>query len=93
MGFVVTGAGKDTWITWDDDGLAHVCSPDPAAPRFRATDAAWSRFVSGEFSAVQGVLNGKIEFDGELAFVLPYVDAFNRLAAVARPLIDIDVGS
>ena len=75
-------------VQWDKNGTATVLSePVEGCAIFSATHENWTEFVRGQFTAVMGVLQGRIIFRGSAIIILPYTTAFNHLAKVARPLL------
>ena len=83
----------DAWIEWDDTGTARARVPATTRARFAATTDTWSQFISGRLGAAKGVLSGQITFHGELKLILPYIDAFDRLAEIADQLPVVRSGS
>jgi len=84
--FQLEGESPHTaWVNWDENGHGtRVSAREPFAPLFRATEQQWREFVSGRIDAKRAVLTGKLRFSGSLPRILPYVRAFDALAAVAR---------
>jgi putative sterol carrier protein len=78
-----------TWhciLSWDETGaVSRLNTPiDQAMPRFRAGKAEWDEFIAGTYSAVAGVLGGKIRYTGRMSFAFRYGACFDRIAEVAR---------
>jgi putative sterol carrier protein len=72
-------------LHWDENGcLKRLSHYDGAAPSFRAAEREWGAFISGEYSAVAGVMAGRIEYKGKMSFALRYGASFDTVAEVAR---------
>ena len=72
-------------VRWDETGRGtRVADSERFTPRFRGTESQWRTFISGEIDAMHAVLTGRLRFSGSLPRILPYVRAFDTLAAVAR---------
>lgn len=73
------------WVSWDEDGNAvRTRTPLSDALCLSATAQNWQAFITGEFKATTGVLAGRLVFKGQLRKILPYSEAFNDFARVAR---------
>jgi len=72
-------------IVWDTAGLAHFAERgDGRVAEFSASPQSWLDFVEGRFSALVGVVQGRIHFRGAIAAVMPRIAGFDELARVAR---------
>ncbi len=86
---VLDGDYESACIEWDSVGYARRLLPwSTPCSTLSATVSNWWDFVSGRFSATMGVLQGRLQFRGEMTQILPYSAAFNRLAEVARTVGD-----
>jgi hypothetical protein len=86
VGFIIVGDDPaEVWIEWDGQGRAcRLPGPVPGAPRIRETAHHWRDYIDGRFRAMSGVFSRRIELQGDLPRILPYVRAFDRLAEVSR---------
>ena len=67
-------------IHWDADGTASYLETDEGVKMtFGATHENWNRFFRGSFKASEGVMTGKIKFQGEFRAILPYTLKFNNI--------------
>lgn len=74
-------------INWDNDGCATILKDLDNQPLvFSATIRSWLEFISGDFSALEGVIKSKITYTGPLGAVLNYTEGFTRLAQVAKEI-------
>lgn len=75
-------------LYWDETGLLRRLETvsDNVVPRFSATESEWRAFISGEYSAVAGVLAGRIGYKGNMSFAFKYGSSFDNVASVARRL-------
>jgi len=72
-------------LSWDAQGtLTVVTQVEQDVPRFSASTDIWNRFISGDFSAVAGVMSGMIRFKGRLSFAFRYGADFDYVGKVAR---------
>lgn len=76
---------EPVYIYWDNSGHAQRCQiTDEECPSFSATTTNWLAFINAKFTATEGVLRGKLEYEGDLQCILPYSLAFNLFAQEAR---------
>ncbi len=75
-------------LFWDDEGrLSRLeTRAEDEFPRFSAAASEWHEFVNGEYSAVAGVMAGRIQYEGRMSFAFRYGSHFDTLATVARNL-------
>jgi hypothetical protein len=75
-------------LYWDGDGFLRRLdtATDKVVPCFSATDSEWRAFISGEYSAVAGVLAGRIEYKGKMSFAFKFGSSFDSVAVTARRL-------
>ena len=85
MIFEVSDAFIEVGLTWDATGKVAVHSPQRSAGlRLIAKASNWDRFVRGDFSPVDGVLQGKIRIEGDLPRLMRYINRIDAVCIVAR---------
>lgn len=82
---VSDGTFDPIWIEWDKAGrVRRLDQPNGKASCLSATVANWKAFLEGDFNAINGILEGRICYNGELAHLLPYSSALNHFAKIAQ---------
>ena len=59
---------------------------DDDTPTFSADVTEWHQFIKGAYSAVAGVMSGKIKYRGKVSFAFKYGSKFDILATLSREL-------
>lgn len=71
-------------LLWGSKGVAISATQNFATLRLSATLANWESFVRGEFSPIDGVLQGRIRIEGDAARIMGLVGEIEHMCAVAR---------
>ena len=71
-------------LLWGSKGVAISATQNSATLRLSATLANWEAFVRGEFSPMDGVLQGRIRIEGDAARIMGLVGEIEHMCAVAR---------
>jgi len=75
-------------LFWDKNGIMSLSEEHHKinAPHFSANIKEWYEFIKGAYSAVAGVMTGKIKYTGRMSFAFKFGAHFDHLAEVARSL-------
>ena len=75
-------------LNWDSRGMmSWIKKPkNPVTKSFTSTTKEWGRFFGGEYSAVIGVMSGKIKFKGPMSFAVQYGRKFDCMRELARSI-------
>jgi len=72
------------------DHSASPCGRSAGSPQFSGGEEDWYAFVQGSYSAVAGVLSGRLLYVGPFSFALRFGASFDLVARVARGLTAAD---
>lgn len=83
---ILDHAGQEVALVWDEQGFASICkSLSSAQDCILATSAdEWRKFLNGEYGAAEGVLLGRLKYQGRLGRLVPYAGAFSDVRRIAR---------
>jgi putative sterol carrier protein len=86
--FTITDTGVAAILFWHNDGQmsVHDRLPPSSTPRFSAPLIHWREFITGCTSAVDSILDRKIQSKGDMNFVMRFGNHFDRVAEVARQM-------
>src|SRR4051794_2434980 len=73
----VSDALQTSTLWWDAEGMLEVLPISHSGiVCFSATYNTWQSYLQSEFTALEGVLSGRILYSGEISATLPFVKAF-----------------